>query len=128
VVTSEIFFCSQGNLQSLDFIDLPGFPNTLPIDEYFLRNGPKFNGDDIILALKHISNFRDFIVLLRIKNEDVFFILFYDLFQGKCRSWDKGFHARSMRSIIGFWAIFLETWMEKPEFVEDSLLINFGFH
>jgi hypothetical protein len=44
----------------LDFSQIYGFPNPLPKDEYFLRNGPKFSGDDLSLTLKHISNFRDF--------------------------------------------------------------------
>jgi hypothetical protein len=70
----------------LDFTYLPGFPNPLPTNEYFLRNGPKFNGNDLSLALKRISNFHDFIDLLRIKNEDVFLRLSYDPFQGECRS------------------------------------------
>jgi hypothetical protein len=97
----------------LDFSEIYGFPNPLPKDEYFLRNGPKFSGEDLSLALKHISNFCDFTDLLRIKNEDVFLRLFYDSFQGKCRSWAEGFPARSIRSFTFFWIIFLETWMEK---------------
>ena len=62
----------------LDFAELPGFLNLLPSDEYLLRNGPKFNGEDLSLAVKHISNFRDFTELLRVKHEDVFIRLFYD--------------------------------------------------
>jgi len=81
----------------LDFTYLPGFPNPLPTNEYFLRNGPKFNGKDLSLVLKHISYFLDFTDILRIKNEDVFLRFFCDLFQGKCRSWDEGFLARSIR-------------------------------
>ena len=71
----------------LDFVELPGFPNLLPTDQYLLRNGPKFNGEDLSLAVKHISNFRDFTELLRVKHEDVFIRLFYDSLQGKCKSW-----------------------------------------
>ena len=62
----------------LDFAELPGFLNHLPLDEYLLRNGPKFNGEDLRLAVNHISNFRDFAELLRVKHEDVFIRLFYD--------------------------------------------------
>jgi hypothetical protein len=40
-----------------DFSQIHGFPNPLPKDEYFLRNGLKFSGDDLSLTLKHISNF-----------------------------------------------------------------------
>ena len=71
----------------LDFAKLPGFLNLLPSDEYLLRNGPKFNGEDLSLAVKHISNFREFIELLSVKHEDVFIILFYDSLQGKCKTW-----------------------------------------
>jgi hypothetical protein len=78
------------------------------------------------LALKHISYFCDFTDLLRIKNEDVFLRFFYDSFQGKCRSWDEGFPARSIRSFSSFWLIFLETWMEKTEFVATHVSIQ-GF-
>ena len=62
----------------LDFLQIYGFPNPLAKDEYCLRNGPKFNGEDLSLTLKHISFFCDFTELLRIKNEDVFLRLFYD--------------------------------------------------
>jgi hypothetical protein len=110
----------------LDFSQIHGFPNPLPKDEYFLRNGPKFSGDDLSLTLKHISNFCDFTELLRVKHEDVFLRLFYDSFQGKCKGWAEGFPARSIRTITTFWVVFLETWMEKEELVADSLSIQ-GF-
>ena len=51
----------------LDFAELPGFPNLLPSDEYLLRNGPKFSGEDLSLAVKHISNFCEFTELLIVK-------------------------------------------------------------
>ena len=60
----------------LDFAELPSFPNLLPSDEYLLRNGPKFNGEDLSLTVKHISNLREFMELLRVKHEDVFIRLF----------------------------------------------------
>ena len=60
----------------LDFTELPGFLDLLPTNEYLLRNGPKFNGEDLSLTLKHIYNFREFIELLRVKHEDVFTTLF----------------------------------------------------
>ena len=44
----------------LDFVELPGFSNLLPSNEYLLRNGPKFNGQYLSLAVKHISNFHEF--------------------------------------------------------------------
>jgi len=68
------------------------------------------------LNLKHISYFHDFTELLRVKHEDVFLRLFHDSFQGKCRIWDDGLAAKSIRSFLVFWVIFLETWMEKTEF------------
>jgi hypothetical protein len=110
----------------LEFSQIYGFPNPLPKDEYFLRNGQKFSGDDLSLTLKHISNFRDFTEFLRVKHEDVFIRLFYDSFQGKCRSWAESLPLKSIRSITTFWVVFLETWMEKVEFVADSPSIQ-GF-
>jgi hypothetical protein len=104
----------------LDFSQIYGFPNPLPKDEYFLRNGPKFNGDDLSLTWKHLSNFHDFTELLRVKHEDVFLRLFHDSFQGKCKSWVEGFPAGSIRTITTFWIVFLETWMEGTKFVADS--------
>ena len=71
----------------LDFAELLGFPNLLPSDEYLLRNGPKFNGEYLSLAVKHIYNFHEFTELPRVKHEDVFIRLFYDSLQGKCKSW-----------------------------------------
>jgi hypothetical protein len=116
--TKGIMFSWEPNNQRLvDFSQIYGFPNALPKDEYFLRNGLKFSGDDPSLTLKHISIFRNFTKLLRVKHEDVFIGLFYDSFQGKCRSWAEGLPARSIRTITTFWVVFLETWME-AEFVE----------
>jgi hypothetical protein len=100
----------------LDFSQIYGFPNPLPKEGSCLRNGPKFNGEDLSLNLKHISNLCDFIELLRVRHEDVFLRLFYDSFQGKCRSWVEGLPAKSIGSFSIFWVIFLETWMDKTEF------------
>ena len=109
-----------------DFSQIHGLPNPLPKDEYFLRNGPKFNGDDLSLTWKHLSNFCDFNELLRVKHEDVFLRLFYDSFQGKCKFWAEGLSVRSIRSIKYFWIVFLETWMEKPELVANPISVE-GF-
>ena len=87
----------------LDFSQIYGFPNSLPKDEYFLRNGPKFNGDDLSLIWKNLSNFRDFTELLRVKYEDVFLRLFHGSFQGKCKSWAEGLPTGSIRTITYFW-------------------------
>jgi len=65
----------------LDLSRFYGFLNTLPKDEYFLKNRPKFIGDDVSLTLEHISKFCDFIELLRVKHEDVLLALFYHSFQ-----------------------------------------------
>jgi hypothetical protein len=70
------------------------------------------------LTLEHISNFRDFIELLRVKHEDVFIGLF--------RSWDDSLPPKSIRSISGFWFVFLETWMGKIELVADLVFVE-GF-
>jgi hypothetical protein len=86
----------------LDFSQIYGFPNPLPKDEYFLRNGPKFNGDDLSLTWKHLSFFCDFTKLFRFKHEDVFLRLFHDLFQGKCKSWAGGLPVGSIRTITSF--------------------------
>jgi hypothetical protein len=53
-------------------------------------------------------------------------LIFYDSFQGKCRSWVEGLPAKSIRSFSTFWLIFLETWMEKTEFVAAPISIQ-GF-
>ena len=82
----------------IDFSEIHGFPNHFPKDAYFLRNGPKFNGEDLSLTLKHISDFFDFIKLLRVKHEDVCIMLFYDSFQGKCKRWIESFPAKSIKS------------------------------
>ena len=69
----------------LYFTNLLGFPNPSHKDANFLINGPKFNGEDLSLNLKHISNFCDFNDVLKVKHEDLFIRVFYDSFQGKCR-------------------------------------------
>ena len=108
----------------LDFAELLGFLNLFPSDEYLLRNGPKFNGEDLSLAVKHISNCREFTELLKAKHEDLFIRLFYDSLQGKCKSWVEYLSVRSIRSLTVFWIIFLKTWMEKTEFRAYSLSIK----
>ena len=77
-------------------------------------------------TLKYISDFRDFIELLKVRHEDIFIILFYDSFQGKCKQWIENFHVRSIKSFAEFWLIFVETWMERTELVENSPSIQ-GF-
>ena len=69
----------------INFSGIHGFPNRFPKDAYFLRNGPKFNGEDLSLKLKHISDFCDFTEFLRVKHEDVCIMLLYGSFQGKCK-------------------------------------------
>jgi hypothetical protein len=113
-------------IHAFDFSQIYGFPNILPKETYYLINGPKFNREDLGLTLEHISNFRDFTELLRVKHEDVFIGLFYDSLQGKCRSWADSLPPKSIRSISGFCVVFLETWMEKPELVADHVFVE-GF-
>ena len=107
----------------LDFAELLGFPNLLPTDQYLLRNGPKFNGEDLSLTVKHISNFHEFMELLRVKHEDVFIRLFYDSLQGKCKNWVEDLFVGSIRSITYFWIIFLN-FMDG----EDRVYGRFSFH
>ena len=71
----------------IDFSGIHGFPNYFPKDVYFLKNGPKYNGEDLSLTLNHISDFCEFLELLRVKHEDVCIRLFYDSLQGKCKPW-----------------------------------------
>ena len=108
----------------LDFAELPGFLNLFPLDEYLLRNGPKFNGEHLSLAVKHISNFCEFTELLRVKHEDVFIRLFYDSLQGKCKSWVEDLSIGSIRSLSRFWLIFLKRWTGKTKSRADSLSIK----
>ena len=93
----------------LDFAELPGIPILLPPDEFLLRNGPKFNGEDLSLTMKHISNFREFTEVLIVKHEDVFIRLFYDSLRGKCKTWVEYLSVRSIRSITDFWIVVLKT-------------------
>ena len=103
----------------VDFLETYGFPNPFPKDAYFLRNGPKFNGEYLSLTLKYISDFHDFTECLKVIHEDIFIILFYDSFQGKCKQWIESFPIRSVKSFADFWLIFLETWMERIDLVPD---------
>ena len=110
----------------IDFSGIHGFPNHFPKDAYFLRNGPKFNGEDLSLTLKHISDFCDFTELLRVKHEDVCIMLFYDSFQGKCKQWIESFPTKSIKSFEDFWLMFLEEWMDRSDAVANSPSIQ-GF-
>ena len=111
-------FLVQG--MHLDFSGIHGFPNHFPKDAYFLRNGPKFNGEDLSLTLKHISDFCDFTELLRVKHEDVCIMLCYDSFQGKCKQWIESFPAKSIKSFEDFWLMFLEEWIDRSDVMENS--------
>ena len=102
------------------------FPKWFSKDAYFLRNGPKFNGEYLSLTLKHIQYFYDFTELLRVKHEDVCIILFYDSFQGKCKQWIENFPVRSIKSFVEFWLMFLDEWIERTNLVEKSPSIQ-GF-
>lgn len=104
----------------IDFSGIHGFPNHFPKDAYFLRNGPKFNGEDLSLTLKHISDFCHFAELLRVKHEDVCIRLFYDSLQGKCKQWIECFPVKSIKSIQDFWFMFLEEWIDRSELVANS--------
>ena len=76
------------------------------------------------MTLEHISNLWDFTELLRVKHEDIFIKFFYDSLQGKCRSWAYSLPPKYIRSISCFWVVFLETWMEKLELVEDLVYVE----
>ena len=104
----------------INFSGIRDFPNHFPKDAYFLRNGPKFNGEDLSLTLKHISDFFDFIELLRVKHEDVCIMLFYDSFQGKCKRWIESFPAKSIKSFEDFWYMFVEEWIDRSDVVANS--------
>ena len=110
----------------IGFSGINGFPNHFRKDAYFLRNGPKFNGEDLSLTLKHISDFCDFTELLRVKHEDVCIMLFYDSFQGKCKQWIESFPTKSIKSFEDFWLIFLEEVMDRSDAVANSPSIQ-GF-
>lgn len=110
----------------INFSGIHGFPNHFPKDTYFLRNGPKFKGEDLSLTLKHISNFCDFTKLLGVKHEDVCIMLFYDSFQGKCKQWIESFPVKSIKSFAEFWLMFLEEWIDRIDLVSNSPSIQ-GF-
>ena len=104
----------------INFSGIHGFPNHFPKDAYFLRNGPKFNGEYLSLTLKHISNFCHFAELLRVKHEDVCIMLFYDSLQGKCKQWIESFPIKSVKSFQDLWLMFLEEWIDRSEVVVNS--------
>ena len=104
----------------IGFSGIHGFPNHFPKDAYFLRNGPKFNGEDLSLNLKDISDFYHFAELLRVKHEDVCIMLFYDSLQGKCKQWIESFPIKSVKSFQDLWLMFLEEWIDRSEVVADS--------
>ena len=110
----------------IDFSGIHGFPNHFPKDAYFLRNGPKFNGEDLSLTWKHILDFCHFAELLRVKHEDVCIMLFYDSFQGKCKQWIESFPAKSIKSFEDFWCMFVDEWIDRSEVLASSLSIQ-GF-
>lgn len=110
----------------IDFSRIHGFPNHFPKDAYFLRNGPKFNGEDLSLTWKHILDFCHFAELLRVKHEDVCIMLFYDSFQGKCKQWIESFPAKSIKSFEDFWCMFVDEWIDRSEVLASSLSVQ-GF-
>jgi len=104
----------------IDFSRILGFPNHFPKDAYFLRNGPKFNEEDLSLTLKHITDFCEFSELLRVKHEDVCIMLFYDSLQGKCKQWIESFLAKTIKAFQDLWLMSLEEWIDRSEVVADS--------
>ena len=101
-------------------------PKSFSQRNIFLCNGPKFNGEDLSFTLKYISDFCDFTKILRGRHEDIFIVLFYVSFQGKCKQWIESFPVKSIKSFADFWLMFLEEWIERTELVANSPSIQ-GF-
>ena len=78
------------------------------------------------LTLNHISDFCEFLELLRVKHVDVCIRLFYDSLQGKCKQWVECLPAKSIKSFQDLWLMFLEEWIDRSELVADSLSVE-GF-
>jgi hypothetical protein len=57
----------------------------------YLKLLPKFNGEDEITALEHLSTFDNFTDNLSLEHEDVYMRIFVQNFEGEVRTWFKGY-------------------------------------
>jgi hypothetical protein len=68
---------------------------------------PKFNGEDEITALEHLSSFDNFIDNLGLEHEDVYMRIFVQTFEGEVRTWFKGLPPNYIDSWDALESIFL---------------------
>jgi hypothetical protein len=112
---------------SLDFKGIPGFPNPLHDNKECLERCPKFNGNDLSKAERHLSDFQYFVDCLEIVHEDVYMRMFYDSLEGNCRIWVKSFPPKFIDSITSFWDLFLKTWAEKTNLWQIMFFLYLSF-
>jgi hypothetical protein len=59
---------------------------------------PRFNGEDEITTLEHLSTFDYFTDNQGLEHEDVYMRIFVQTFEGEVRTWFKGFPPNSIDS------------------------------
>jgi hypothetical protein len=79
----------------------------------YLKLLPKFNGEDEITTLEHLSSFDYFIDNQGLEHEDMYMIIFVQTFEGEVRTWFKGLPPNSIDSWDALESSFLRQWGEK---------------
>jgi len=85
---------------------LPPMLNPLPNDH-------PFDGENDVMAQKHIHAFEDYLNIFEVDQVDVSISLFALSLQGKVRTWFKIFPEASISNLEQFLKLFLDRWMIK---------------
>jgi hypothetical protein len=90
----------------------------------YLKLLPRFNGEDEITTLEHLSTFDYFIDNQGLEHEDVYMRIFVQTFEGEVRTWFKGLPPNSIDSWDALESTFLRQWGEKKDHL--YFLTEFG--
>jgi hypothetical protein len=95
---------------------LPQPLNNLPAEGY-LKEFPKFMGEESITAEEHLEAFYSFADNHDISNQDVWMRVFVHSLNGEARKWFRGLAPRSIDGIQALDDTFLRHWGDKKDFL-----------
>jgi hypothetical protein len=92
---------------------LPANLNDLP--DNYVKNLPKFNGENDVTVVEHLVFFEEFVDVAGVEHEDVYMRLLVQTFEGEVRLWFRGLPPNSIDSYEALEDAFLRQWGEKKD-------------
>jgi hypothetical protein len=92
---------------------LPENINDLPNN--YLNFFPKFNSENEVTNVEHLSFFDEFVDNVGLEHDDVYLRIFIQTFEGKVRTWFKGLLSNSLNSWYVLETALLRQWGEKKD-------------